>query len=297
VRAAALLLLAACTKGGAPDARRAPPDAPPAREVIHVERIVVEAEAWPAEAGPALDDRALAGRVWEGLMASPDFEAARAPAQGGDVRRRKARIKVVYGVQERYRVLRGAATLAVEMDDGEGSEIWESLACDGEAPKERKRLPAEATALVECAIERGARGLVEKAALRHADLAAILNVLDGADPGLRQVAFATIGERKLTGAVPHMIALLQSPDELVRDGAIGALVALRDPRAVKPLTELAQFKDLDLMRRIIDAVGTIGGDDARAYLELVAAGHDVPIIRELAQQALEHMARRRPDGG
>jgi hypothetical protein len=299
VRRAALLLVAvACSKSGTPDARR-PPDAPPARELIRVEQIVVEAEAWPPEAGPPLDDRALAGRVWEGLMASPDFEAARGPQRPPEpgVRRRKARIKVIYGVQEQQRVLRGGATMAVELADEEGPEVWESLACEGEVPKDPKQLPAAAAALVECAIERGARGLVEKAALRHAELPAILAALDGADPALRQVAFATIGERHLSAAVPRLIELLHSSDELVRDGAIGALVALRDPRAVKALTDLAQFKDLDLMRRIIDAVGTIGGDDARAYLELVAEGHDVPIIRELAQQALEDMARRRADGG
>ena len=54
---------------------------------------------------------------------------------------------------------------------------------------------------------------------------------------------------------------------------------------------LAQFRDLDMMRRIIDAVGAIGGDDARAYLELIASGHEVPAVRDLAAGALACGAR------
>jgi HEAT repeat protein len=97
--------------------------------------------------------------------------------------------------------------------------------------------------------------------------------------------------------VPRLLELLGSDDELVRDGAIGALVALRDQRAIKPLTELASFSDVDMMRRVIDAVGAIGGEDARSYLELVAAGHEVPAVRELAEGALARLARRAGDGG
>jgi hypothetical protein len=46
------------------------------------------------------------------------------------------------------------------------------------------------------------------------------------------------------------------------------------------------------MRRIVDAIGLIGGDDARAYLEMVASGHEVPAVRELAEGALARLNRR-----
>ena len=46
------------------------------------------------------------------------------------------------------------------------------------------------------------------------------------------------------------------------------------------------------MRRVIDAIGAIGGEEARAYLELVASGHDVAGIRKLAADALERLERR-----
>jgi hypothetical protein len=313
---AALVLIGAATAGckrapspGADAAAVTRPDAGTLRDVIHIAQISVETAAWPSEAGPPLDDRVLAGRVWEGLSQSPSFEATgrrslAPPVDAGAVRRRRARIRVVYGVEplatapKAARVLRGLATLTVEWaDEIQGPDLWSSVACDGDVPKDPKRVPDVAAALVECAIGRGAKDLVDKEAIRRGDLAAVLHALDDEDPSVRQVAFAAIAERHLAQAMPRLVELLHSTDELVRDGAIGALVGLRDQRAVKPLTELAQFKDLDLMRRIIDAVGEIGGDEAREYLELVASGHQVPIIRELAQQALGRLGRRGDAGG
>lgn len=280
------------------------PDAGHLRDVISIQQISVETAAWPAEAGPPLDDRVLASRIWEGLSQSPSFEATGRRSlvpvpDAGAIRRRRARLRAVYGVEELAAVakgpaaVRGLATLAVEWgDEIDGPDLWSSVACDGDLPKDRKRLPEVAADLVECAITRGARDLVDKEAIRRGDLPAILRALDDSDPSVRQVAFAAIVERRLDQTVPRLLELLHVPDELVRDGAIGALVGLRDRRAIKPLTELAEFKDLDLMRRIIDAVGEIGGDEAHEYLELVASGHQVPIIRELAQQALGRMGRR-----
>lgn len=311
MRRLAVLLLVAAGLGCKGKSVAAPADAPPpdagvVREVVRIQQISVEAAAWPEGAGAPLDDRVLAGRVWEGLSQSADFEAVgrRAlPDSGPGVRRRRARMRVVYGVEEvagapkTPPILRGTATLTIDWsDDLEGPELWSAVACDGEPPKDRKLLGGAASAVVECAIERAAHDLVEKEQLRHADLPAVLAALDNPEPEIRQVAYAAIGDRHLVGALPRLVELLRSPDELVRDGAIGALVGLRDRRAVKPLTQLAEFKDLDLMRRIIDAVGAIGGDEAHDYLELVATGHEVPIIRELAQQALARLERKADAG-
>jgi hypothetical protein len=299
-------LAAACKRTGVP-ADAPTPDAGSRREIVRIQQVTVEAQAWPPEAGAPLDDRVLASRIWEVLSQSDDFQAVgrRVPpdASAGAVIRR-ARLKTVYGVElvpepsTPPRLMRAAVTIAVEWaDEGDGQELWESLACDGELPKDKAQYADLAPRLVDCALEKGARGLIEKEGLRHADPATVVAALGSSDPALRQVAFGVIAERRLTAAVPRLLELLHSPDVLVRDGAIGALVALREPRAVKPLTELAQFNDLDMMRRIIDAVGAIGGDEARSYLELVASGHSVPLIRELAEKALDRLTRKSRDGG
>jgi hypothetical protein len=59
--------------------------------------------------------------------------------------------------------------------------------------------------------------------------------------------------------------MLKSEDHALRDRAIGALAAIGDPRAVRPLTEVARFRDLTDLPKVLDALATIGGPEARAY--------------------------------
>jgi HEAT repeat protein len=145
---------------------------------------------------------------------------------------------------------------------------------------------------VECALSTAARGLALKETIRRGDVKAVLAALAEEDEGRRQVAFAAVADHQIKEAVPRLLELLASGDGAARDGAIGALVALREPSAVGPLTQMTEFKDLAMMRRVVDAVGSIGGDEAIAYLELVATGHDDPTIREMAEQALRRARRR-----
>ncbi len=67
---------------------------------------------------------------------------------------------------------------------------------------------------------------------------------------------------------------------------------IKDPRAVPPLIELAQGKDLALVREILFALSEIGGDEAEAYLYTMAQGHDQPSIRQAASEAFEELQRR-----
>jgi hypothetical protein len=112
---------------------------------------------------------------------------------------------------------------------------------------------------------------------------------------LREEAIHLAGERREKQAVPSLTKLLKSDDHDLRDAAIGALGAIGDVRAVRPLTEVAQFRDIAELPKILDALARIGGDEARAYLEFVASGHESPEIRDLAKQSLERMARRSAD--
>ncbi len=300
---AAALALGGCKRSATLSAASRP-DAAPRREVVLVERVAVSAPIWPAEAGPQPDARVVGGRVWEELTQSSAFELARRPGSaevpdaGPGVWRRRARVNVEIaldrGEDERVRVVATVALVWAEED--EELAPWASHGCEGPALAP-DALPAEAASLVDCAVGHAARSMVDKELVRRGDPEVVLRALDHPDPGMRQVAFAAIAERRIRSAVPRLLELLKSEDVLVRDGAIGALVALREPRAIGPMTELASFSDLDMMRRIIDAVGAIGGEDARSYLELVATGHDLPAVRELAEAALGRLARRERDAG
>ncbi len=296
-----LLLLAACRArgaGGAADAAPPPaPDAAPAGpEVVRIDDMAVVAPLWPKEAGPPPEDALVARRLWEGLTQSPMFalKGSVPPARAAGVRVRRVRLHVTVGVDitKKPRLLRGAAHVELEwLGGGEDRDLSETDACETEL-RAGARVPEVARGAVECALARAAAGLIARETVRRGDDKAVLAALSGSDPTLRQAAFGAVADHHVRAAVPQLLELLKSEDAMARDGAIGALVALRDPRAVKPLADLGQFNDLDMMRRVIDAIGAIGGDEARAYLEMVAGGHDVPGIRALAKDALGRMDRR-----
>jgi hypothetical protein len=143
------------------------------------------------------------------------------------------------------------------------------------------------------AVEDVVRGVGARAKLGRGTSAELLAALGGSDDDLREEAVRLAGERKEKSAVPALLSQLKSDDRPTRDAAIGALAAIGDPRAVKPLTELAHFRELDELPKILDALSAIGGDEARAYLEFVASGHDNPEMRKLAEEALRHLDARR----
>jgi HEAT repeat protein len=99
------------------------------------------------------------------------------------------------------------------------------------------------------------------------------------------------GLRRAREAVPALIELLRHQDEQISDRAIGALVAIGDRAAVKPLTRLSSFQDTARMAKVLDAIGSLGGQEARDYLEFVSSGHEDADIRNLAAEALERMSR------
>jgi hypothetical protein len=114
-----------------------------------------------------------------------------------------------------------------------------------------------------------------------------------ADAGELQIeAIRAVGERKLTSEAPTLLRLLEHPEESVRDAALGALVELKDRRAVGVLASQRSMRDRREMRKILDALAVLGGDEASEYLAFVAEGHDDPEIRELAAAARARMQRR-----
>jgi hypothetical protein len=111
-------------------------------------------------------------------------------------------------------------------------------------------------------------------------------------PGLREEAIHMAGVRGLRGEVPLLLQLLQDENEAVRDAALGALIALRERRAVTELTRNRSLRDRHEMRKILDAIAILGGDEARDYLSFVAESHEDEEIRKLASEAKARLDRR-----
>jgi len=114
-----------------------------------------------------------------------------------------------------------------------------------------------------------------------------------AAPGdLRLEAIRVTAAHGLREEVPNLIALLSDDEETIRDAALGALVELRDPRAVPALTKAKSMKDRREMRKIIDALAALGGQEAADYLSFVADAHEDEEIRNMAKAALARLKSR-----
>ena len=112
------------------------------------------------------------------------------------------------------------------------------------------------------------------------------------DNDLRVEALRIVAARNLRSEIPTVLRLLSDEEENVRDAALGTLVALRERSAVKALAESRQMRDAREMRKILDAIATLGGREAQEYLSFVAETHDDAEIRAMAKAAIERLSRR-----
>jgi hypothetical protein len=140
-------------------------------------------------------------------------------------------------------------------------------------------------------------GFAARRHLHDGPAAAVHAALVGDGGELREEAIRAVAERKLRDESPALLKLLDDPDEPTRDAALGALIALGDRRAVSALTRSRSLRDRREMRKIIEAVAILGGQEADDYLSFVAASHDDDDIRAAAAAARERMLRRQGGGG
>lgn len=138
-------------------------------------------------------------------------------------------------------------------------------------------------------------GFVVHRRLHDGPVAAVAAALAADGGELRDEAIRTVGERKLQQEAPLLLKLLSDPDESTRDAALGALIALGDRRAVTELARTRSLRDRHEMRKIIEAIAILGGQEADDYLSFVAATHDDDEIRAAAGAARARLQRRDGD--
>jgi len=111
---------------------------------------------------------------------------------------------------------------------------------------------------------------------------------EGAD--VREMSIKAAALRRLKAATPEIVrVLLKDRRQRIRDLCLGALAEIRDPVAVPSLTKYARLGDVARLRKVIGVVGQIGGDQARAFLEITADGHDDEEIKTLARETLARL--------
>jgi hypothetical protein len=143
-------------------------------------------------------------------------------------------------------------------------------------------------------VVREGRALIELQAAREEVLVARLSQSDEAT---RDAAVRLLVERKSLKALPALLDRLKTDDLSALRAAMGLLVELRAPQAVNPLIEATKQRGPVVQREVVFAVGAIGGEDAEAYLDLVASGHDDALVRASAEQALKELRSRRSAKG
>jgi hypothetical protein len=120
----------------------------------------------------------------------------------------------------------------------------------------------------------------------------VAKALTADDDELRIEAIQICGARKLRRELPTILRFLTDDDEATRDAALGAVVAMGERSAIKALAESRQMRDSYEMRKVLDAVATLGGQEAKEYLSFVAETHDDADIRSMAHAALKRLRRR-----
>jgi hypothetical protein len=272
--------------GGCP-AKKQPPSAPMDPRLA-IQRIEARDLTEPAERVVGMDKEQVLAEVRRRLLASRSVRLVDKPEPGGYV------FKLEFGIAFREddtgavaRVVLASARANVP-SNLEGAELQASTV----APLPRGSAERDLAAM------KKVLGQILDDILFQAEIAVApedkLAAKLGAEKDLQRLAAAVeiVAVRRVKTTVPPLIALLRHKDNRISDRAIGALMAIGDRRAIKPLTELADLRDTEHMAKILDAIGTIGGQEAKDYLEFVSTGHEDTDIRNIASEALERMKRK-----
>ncbi len=288
----ALAAASACKKNSAPPGE-------PVRPTPGLGSVAVS-DFTPPDARPegvSVDTQAIEQRVRRTLAGSGLFASGPHDAGGALV----ARVRLEFGMENVVADQKGAARAAVRLRiDTRPSEMaaphWnEDVQAGSETQYEVASNPNKRelfNKLVNRTVDDLLAGYVARQKLWVGPAVALRDTLK-ADAGELQIeAIRVVGERKLASEADTLLKLLDSPEESVRDAALGALVELKDRRAVGVLAAQRSMRDRREMRKILDAIAILGGDEASEYLAFVAEGHDDPEIREMATAARTRLQRR-----
>ncbi|MES1204729.1 MAG: HEAT repeat domain-containing protein [Pseudomonadota bacterium] len=274
----------------------------PAAPLPRLEAVEIDDAAGDGAGAGPLNVDAIAGGVRKMLIdshvvATPNAgdAAAVAGASGGAALRVAGRAGFESTEVGAKGITRAAVSirLSTRPADAPGA-INEDLSAAGERPydvrpdTDRRRLGQE---LVERIATDLLGGLLARIRLATATPAEIHAAITADGGPLRDDAIRIAGTRGLRDEVPTLLALLQNDDESVRDAALGALITLREPRAVTELTRNRSLRDRHEMRKILEAISIIGGEEAANYLSFVADSHDDEEIRKLAADAKARLDR------
>jgi len=307
IRLTALLCVTAlgCGKAPRPAESVAPPPSPVASTPSLKTLIVADLtppETRPVDLEGASDKALRAALIREGRFRSALSDDAQACA---------IEVKTFYGLMVNGELRpdggRGEARLVMEAEahcpTGERSAgeietyrvtVQDERAFSSEEGAGALDGPAALRSLVAPLSEQLSATVYGQVTVRHAEDADVVAALgDGQPVGVLMEAAAEAGERKLTGAVPRLVALTEHDDEVVslRAGAALGLIGEDVDGVISALARMTEGPDQERHLIAVHAMGDIGGPRAARYLDTLAVGHPTPGIREAAREASRRAKR------
>ncbi|MGC6416939.1 MAG: HEAT repeat domain-containing protein [Bradymonadia bacterium] len=113
------------------------------------------------------------------------------------------------------------------------------------------------------------------------------------DPAVenRLAAIERLAMMRSKGAVIAMLEALEKENDLrVKQRLIGAFAEIGDPRAARALIDLADTRDHDMLRAIVNTLSVIGGDNVMDFFELLSM-HDAPAVRAIVGEGRRRLER------
>ena len=258
-------------------------DAAPVREVVILRQVDLNIVAPQGEHRP--DREALIARLRQlggGVVGTQDGVP---PGQAG----RGGLLRAVLTYDRNAQSVLMTIEVAIDLD---GDAMGIAARAAGEQALGRDREAGVVDALATRLVDEVAAELRRKLDLRAAPPEALVAAGKGADPELAAWALELAGERKDRALRPVAVASLARPGTRQRTAAVQYLVALGDPTAVHDLTSAVDFSDPDQLAAIIEAATALGGEDARAFLEMLANGSSDPAISDKAKDGLKRLDKK-----
>lgn len=299
--AVALLLGAgwACSsdKASRPDATAPASEAPPPDLIITSLRVVDET---PAEQRPLQLSAQALEEPWRNALTAAGFEFGDRRADAVDVR---LDVRAVYGltkgegllktVQPARAELRWAANARMRAP---GADVRDNAWFDGQDGRafegDLAALQRSLLALAAGAVKGPVADLKARATLLTLPAPALIARLKSKDVQIRLAAVDRLGVLRATEAVDPLIALTRTETARpVKLRVVGALAEIGDDSAAKALISLANPRDREMLRAVVEALSVVGGARVSDFLDILSA-HDAPDVREMVEAARARLARK-----
>jgi hypothetical protein len=150
-------------------------------------------------------------------------------------------------------------------------------------------------AALDAALQEAVIALKDQIEARRKGDAELIADLSSPSARVRDYAIRVLADRRRPAAVPQLIARLQDENPEVARRAAGALIAIGDRRAVRPLIEMTHKRRPDDVGPILYAIGSLGGPEAEAFLFTLESGSPDEEIRRAAKGAYLDLLRKKQE--